>query len=167
MEQNRKVVLGLGNTLQTDEGLGVHALALLAQALGAQDSIELIDGGVLGLNLLPIVESCSHLLILDAANAGKAPGALITLERDEIPLYAGVKMSQHQATFQEVLGLANIRGKLPPFLQLVGAQPADLTVGVGLSETITAVLPDIVRQATAVLQQWQLLPTSFLIKELV
>ncbi|MCA9933430.1 MAG: HyaD/HybD family hydrogenase maturation endopeptidase [Anaerolineales bacterium] len=154
---NRKIVLGLGNTLQTDEGLGVHALKALEERLGPQDKVELIDGGVLGLNLLPLVEAASHLLILDAANAGKPPGTLIELKRDEIPLYAGVKMSQHQLTFQEVLGLASIREKLPPHLYLVGAQPEDLSVGLELSETILGVMPDIVKRATAVLQQWALL----------
>lgn len=155
---DRKIVLGLGNTLQTDEGLGVYALQSLVAQLGEVDGVEFIDGGVLGLNLLPLVESASHLLILDAANAAKAPGTVIELARDEIPLYSGVKMSQHQLTFQEVLALASIRGLLPPNLHLVGAQPADLTVGLGMSSVIEAVLPDIVARATAVLQTWQLLP---------
>ena len=155
---DRKIVLGLGNTLQTDEGLGVYALEALMAQLGEVDGVEFIDGGVLGLNLLPLVESASHLLIHDAANAGKAPGTVIELARDEIPLYSGLKMSQHQLTFQEVLALASIRGLLPPNLHLVGAQPADLTVGLGMSPVIEAVLPEIVARATAVLQTWQLLP---------
>lgn len=155
---DRKIVLGLGNTLQTDEGLGVYALAALQQQLGDVPGVEFIDGGVLGLNLLPLVEAASHLLILDAANAGQAPGTVIELARDEIPLYSGLKMSQHQLTFQEVLALASIRGLLPPNLHLVGAQPADLTVGLGMSEKIEAVMPEIVGRATAVLQTWQLLP---------
>ncbi|MCC6607478.1 MAG: HyaD/HybD family hydrogenase maturation endopeptidase [Anaerolineae bacterium] len=157
---DRKIVLGLGNTLQTDEGLGVYALEALVAQLGDVDGVEFIDGGVLGLNLLPLVESASHLLILDAANAGKAPGTVIELTRGQIPLYSGVKLSQHQLTFQEVLALASIRGLLPPNLHLVGAQPADLTVGLGMSETIEAALPEIVARATAVLQTWQLLPTT-------
>lgn len=154
------IVLGLGNTLQTDEGLGVYALAALQERLGNLPRVEFIDGGVLGLNLLPLVEAASHLLVLDAANAGQAPGTVIELPRDEIPLYSGLKMSQHQLTFQEVLALASIRNKLPPYLHLVGAQPADLTVGLGMSRKIEAVLPKIVERATAVLQTWQLLPKS-------
>ncbi len=156
-EMKRKLVLGLGNTLQTDEGLGVHALSALANHLGEQDRVELLDGGVLGLNLLPLVEEASHLLLLDAIDARQPPGTVIELAKDDIPLYAGVKMSQHQLTFQEVLGLAHIRGKLPAHLYLIGAQPADLTVGVGLSDTITAVIPHIVARATAVLKEWNLL----------
>lgn len=154
--QNRKIVMGLGNTLQTDEGLGVHALKALEEQLGPQDGLEYVDGGVLGLNLLPWVESASHLLLLDAADAHQPPGTLIELSREQIPLYSGVKMSQHQVTFQEVLGLANIRGKLPPHLYLVGVQPEDLSVGVGISPTVTAVLPKVVERATAVLKAWHL-----------
>lgn len=172
----RKIVLGLGNTLNHDEGLGVHALKALEAKLGpnpllppslpgkgggedrSTDSLELLDGGVLGLNLLPWVEESSHLLVLDAINAHKAPGTLIELKRDEIPLYNGIKLSDHQITFQEVLGLASFRGRLPEHLYLIGAQPDDLSVGVGLSPNIEAVLPQILDRAEAILREWGLLP---------
>ncbi len=157
-DTGRKIVLGLGNTLNTDEGLGVHALFALQEKLGDRAAdIELIDGGVLGLNLLPWVEEASHLLVLDAIDGRQPPGALIELRRDEIPLYTGVKLSQHQITFQEVLGLANMRGKLPPHLHMVGIQPADLSIGTELSPNITAVLPQALDRAEAVLHAWGLL----------
>jgi len=170
----RKIVLGLGNTLNHDEGLGVHAVKALEERLrpnpllppslqgkgGREDrfnsELEFLDGGVLGLNLLPWVEESSHLLVLDAVNAHKKSGTLIELKRDEIPLYNGIKLSDHQVTFQEVLGLANFRGRLPEHLYLVGAQPEDLTVGVGLSPCIEAVLPQILARAEAVLREWGL-----------
>jgi hydrogenase maturation protease len=154
----RKIVLGLGNTLNHDEGLGVHALKVLEKLLGGiAPQVEFLDGGVLGLNLLPWVEECSHLLVLDAINARKEPGTLIELKRDEIPLYSGIKLSDHQVTFQEVLGLASFRGHLPEHLHLIGAQPADLSIGMGLSATIDNVLPQILRRAKIVLQEWSLL----------
>ncbi len=78
-----------------------------------------------------IVEECSHLLILDAVNAGKQPGTVIELEKEQIPLYTGINLSQHQTTFQEVLGLAKIRGLLPEHLHLVGIQPLDISIGLG------------------------------------
>ncbi len=63
---NRKIVMGLGNTLNMDEGLGVHAVALLQKQLkGLAPDVEFLDGGALGLNLLPWVEESSHLLVLD------------------------------------------------------------------------------------------------------
>jgi hydrogenase maturation protease len=153
----RKIVLGLGNTLNRDEGVGVHAVERLKAGLGNRAGlVELLDGGVLGLNLLPLVEAAGHLLVLDAIDARRPPGTLLELRREEIPLYAGIKMSQHQVTFQEVLGLANIRGKLPPYLHLIGVQPADLSIGTDLSPTVTAVMPRIIARATAVLVEWGL-----------
>ena len=105
--RGRSVVLGVGNVLNRDEGLGVHALRLLEERMPDPAGVELIDGGVLGLNLLPMVEECDRLLVLDAIDRSEEPGTLIELDRDEIPLFAGVKMSQHQITLQEVLGLAS------------------------------------------------------------
>ncbi len=81
---------------------------------------------------------------------------MIELARDEIPLFSGIKLSQHQVTFQEVLGLATVRGKLPPHLHLIGVQPADLEIGLELSPTVAAALPEVIRRATAVLGAWGL-----------
>jgi hydrogenase maturation protease len=148
------MVLGLGNILNRDEGVGVHALRALEDHLGQQPCVELVDGGVLGLNLLPLVEECSHLLILDAVDAGRPPGTLVELGRDEIPLYSGVKLSQHQVTFQEVLALAKIREGLPPYLHLLGVQPADLSIGLELSRAVAPAIPHVVERAGAVLRGW-------------
>ncbi len=156
-QQERKVVLGLGNILNRDEGMGVHAVKALEAQIGDLAGVEWVDGGVLGMNLLMLIEECSHLLVLDAADARQPPGTLIQLRREQIPLYAGIKMSQHQVTFQEVLGLANIRGKLPPHLHLIGIQPADLSIGLGLSPEVAAILPEMNEQALVILNQWGLL----------
>jgi hydrogenase maturation protease len=154
--RRRIVVLGLGNTLNRDEGVGVHLLNRLREQLGTHTPAEFVDGGTLGLNLLPLVEECSHLVLLDAVNAGKPPGTVVELAREEIPLFAGVKLSQHQLTFQEVLGLAQVRGKLPEHLHLVGIQPADTDVGYGLTSGVEAVLQDAGRRVEGVLRRWGL-----------
>ena len=166
MDAERIIVLGLGNTLNRDEGLGVHAVKLLEARFHDSENqresktasqIEFLDGGVLGLNLLPLVEEARYLLVLDAIDAHKAPGTLIEMKRDEIPLYTGIKLSDHQITFQEVLGLASFRGKLPANLHLLGIQPADLSIGVDLSETVNAALPSLLIRAEAILRDWGLL----------
>jgi hydrogenase maturation protease len=157
-DTDRCIVLGIGNTLNKDEGLGVHALHLLKQQLGEVQDVELLDGGVLGLNLLMLVEDCRWLLILDAVNVGKAPGTVVELAKEQIPLFGGAKLSEHQITFQEVLGLANIRGRLPEHLHLIGVQPDDLTIGVDLSPVVSRVMPAVVEKATAVLAKWGKLP---------
>ncbi len=154
VEEKRKVVLGLGNILNRDEGLGVYALKRMDSLDNSDSGFEFLDGGVLGLNLLMIVEECSHLLLLDAVNAGKTPGTVIELEREQIPLYSGVHLSQHQTTFQEVLGLAKVRDHLPEHLHLVGIQPLDISIGLGLSPEIEQVIPEMIDRAEAVLNHW-------------
>ncbi len=154
---NRKIVLGLGNTLNRDEGLGVHCLEPLRQRLRDPGEVEILDGGVLGMNLLPFVEASSHVLILDAIDARKPPGTVIELTREEIPLYSQIKMSDHQVTFQEVLQFASMRGKLPGYLHLIGAQPQDISVGYGMSPAIEAVVPVMINRAVRVLEDWDLI----------
>ncbi len=159
MIPQRKIALGLGNTLNKDEGLGVYAVKRLeARLRGRAPEVEFLDGGALGLNLLPLVEEASHLLVLDSMiSRFSLPGQVMEMERDEIPLYRNIKMSDHQITFQEVLGLAKFRGHFPEHLHLVGAQPVDLSIGVGISPKIEAVMPEILRRAEGVLRDWGLL----------
>lgn len=160
MRPERIVVMGLGNTLNCDEGLGVQALKELdAQLQSRPPELELLDGGVLGLNLLMIVEECSHLLILDAVDADKAPGTVIELTKDEIPLYAGVRLSQHQTTFQEVLGLAKIRDYLPEHLHLIGIQPQNLEIGVEISAVVEQAIPEVTERAIQILKTWGIINT--------
>jgi hydrogenase maturation protease len=103
---------------------------------------------------MPLIEETSHLLILDCVNAEKSPGTLVELTKDQIPLYHGIKMSMHQITFQEILGLADIRKFLPQYLHLVGVQPMSLVIGSELSQQVQDQLPHVILQAEAMLQQW-------------
>ncbi len=155
-DQNRRVVLGLGNILQGDEGFGVTVMERIRADLGPQPVLEFVDGGVLGLDLLPLVESCSHLLLLDSVDAGLQPGTLIELFNDQIPLFSGVKLSQHQIGFQEVLGLASLRDRLPAQVALIGIQPADLSTRLGLSEIVLARVPEVLVRTRAILTSWGL-----------
>ena len=150
----RKIILGIGNLLNTDEGVGIHAIRALQQQSSVGD-FEIEDGGTLGLNLLPLIEESSHLIVLDAIDGHKEPGTLIELARDEVRLFSTIKMSQHQLLFQEVLALAQVRGHLPEHLTLIGIQPQDLQVGVDLSPTVAMVLPRLVARAEEIAREWQ------------
>jgi hydrogenase maturation protease len=114
-----------------------------------------VDGGTLGLNLLPWVEGATHLLLLDCINANKPPAALVELTRDEIPLYSQVKMSIHQLTFQEVLGIAKMRGRLPEHVRLIGIQPESLETGTTLSQRVQKQVPRMLARAEDILNAWQ------------
>jgi hydrogenase maturation protease len=154
MKQRRVVVLGIGNLLNSDEGVGVHAIrAMQRSPHGAQ--VELLDGGTLGLTLLVIVEETTHLLLLDAIDAGQPPGTVIELTKVELPLFRGINMSQHQVTFQDVLGLALVRDRLPGALHVIGIQPDSLAIGDQLSQIVAAALPDMVARAWAKVDEWE------------
>ncbi len=150
----RKIILGIGNLLNRDEGVGIHAIRAL-QDIHSIGGFEVVDGGTLGLNLLPLVEESSHLIVLDAIDGHKTPGTLIELAREQVPLFSTIKMSQHQLLFQEVLALAQVRGHLPEHLTLVGIQPTDLEVGVDLSPTVAQMLPQLVARAEEIAREWQ------------
>lgn len=159
LDTNKWIVLGLGNVLYRDEGLGVHALNALRDALlldpkPGLPEVELLDGGTLGLNLLPIVESASHLLVLDAVDANAQPGAVVELGKDAIMGFGGMCISQHQISFHQVIGLASIRECLPENLHLIGAQPAELTPGLNLSPQVSAAIPEVIARAQSVLSKW-------------
>jgi hydrogenase maturation protease len=154
-------VLGIGNLLCTDEGVGIHALRTLASRLKeVLPDVDFLDGGTLGLDLLPIVEGTNQLLILDAVDAGLLPASIIELRDDAIPRYGGIKLSQHQVSFTEVLGLAQMRGALPSRISLLGMQPADLSLGVTLSSTVAKALPAFLDRAEIILRRWQSQPIS-------
>jgi hydrogenase maturation protease len=154
-ESGKKVLLGLGNLLYRDEGFGIHALHRMLGKAHMVVDIEFVDGGVLGLNLLPLVEECSHLLVLDAIDAGQSENEIAELVDEEIPLFAKKKLSEHQVGFQEVLGLARFLGQYPKHLRVIGVKPVDVTFGIGLSPSTAALLPHVIERACSVLRQWQ------------
>ena len=151
---DRKVVLGLGNLLLSDESFGLHAMQILREQIDSRMEIDFVDGGVLGLDLLPLVEEASHMLVFDALDADLPPGSLVELIDDQILKGADIKLSEHQIGFQEVLGLANFRGRLPEHLHLIGVQPAVIGLGLELSQPVTQVLPLAVSRAKQVLAGW-------------
>ena len=153
--KNRITVLGVGNLLSMDEGVGVHAVRVLAERhREGMPDVDFLDGGTLGLNLLSYVEEAAALLILDAVDSGSPPGAVIQLAKESIPLLSGIKLSEHQVTLQEVLGLAQIRGRLPGRMILIGIQPAKMETGDSLSATVSVALPEMLAKAEATLRSW-------------
>jgi hydrogenase maturation protease len=148
---NRKItILGIGNTLFTDEGVGIHLLPILEEEFKNDEEIEIIEGLTDGMRLLGPVEDAENLIIIDAINAGKASGTIISLQGDEIPAYFGVKMSIHQMGFQEVLLAAKMRERYPKRIVMFGLQPASLELGIKLTKTVSEKLPEL---AAAVINQ--------------
>jgi hydrogenase maturation protease len=154
MEQ-KITILGIGNTLFSDEGVGIHLLPLLEEELKNDHNIEIIEGLTDGMRLLGPVEDTENLIIIDAINAGKEPGSIITLAGDEIPAYFGIKMSIHQLGFQEVLMAAKLRDRYPKQIVMLGMQPTSLELGLELTETNQKKLSELRHAVINQVKQWR------------
>ena len=150
------LVLGLGNLLWADEGFGIRCLEALHAGHACAPGVRLLDGGTQGLYLLPEVEACRKLLILDAVDYGLPPGTLKVVEGAAVPAFLGArKMSLHQTGFQEVLAVAGLRGWQPEAITLIGCQPEILDdYGGSLSPVVRQALPDAVALAVRRLADW-------------
>lgn len=150
------LVLGIGNLLWADEGFGIRALERLHADWRFRPGVRLLDGGTQGLYLLPYVEGCRKLLILDAVDYGLEPGTLKVVRDDDVPAFMGVKkMSLHQTGFQEVLSVARLRGWNPDNVTLIGCQPQTLDdYGGSLSDVVKRRLPEVMGLALEMLYGW-------------
>lgn len=147
------LVLGVGNELFTDEGLGCVAARTLAK-LGLP-GVDVLDGATLGIALLPELADRTALLLLDAiVRHDAAPGDLVVLRGREVPANRDLTMSAHQIGISEALAAAELAGCAPPRLAAVGMVPVCLETGYGVSETIRDRLPQMVAHARAVLREW-------------
>jgi hydrogenase maturation protease len=150
------LVLGIGNVLWADEGFGVRAVAALNEGWSFPESVTLMDGGTLGLYLLPYVQEARRILVFDAIDYGLAPGTIQVVKDGDIPAYLGVgKMSLHQTCFQEVLSLAQFSGQSPERALLVGVQPLVLKdFGGSLTDPVREKLPEVLAIGLEALAAW-------------
>ncbi|TFG52025.1 MAG: hydrogenase maturation protease [Gemmatimonadales bacterium] len=153
MSEGRTVVLGLGNPLMGDDGLGLAALERLREQWEIP-GVELVDGGTWGMNLLPLVEESTHLILLDAIRSGDAPGTLVEWERDRLPRYLSLKLSPHQIDLREILALAEWRDTMPEEIVAVGLAPRDVVMTTSLSPEVDSGLDKVVEAALRYLAWW-------------
>jgi hydrogenase maturation protease len=152
----RVVVLGLGNLLRRDEGLGIRALERLRDTYALPENVQLVDGGTLGLELMSYVESAGRLLVLDAMLTEGPPGTLMRLAGADVPAYLGVKTSPHEVALPDLLAVARLRGLEPREVVVLGMQPAALELGWELSDVVEAQLDTLVDAAVDELRRWGL-----------
>lgn len=154
------LVLGIGNLLWADEGFGVRCAEALAERFALPPQVTVMDGGTQGLYLLPYVEEARRLLVFDAVDYGDAPGTLRIVVGDEVPRFMGAKkMSLHQTGFQEVLASAELLGRLPDELVLIGCQPVELEdFGGSLRDEVKAQIGPALDVACEWLTRWGAAP---------
>ena len=152
----RILVLGIGNLLWADEGFGVRCAEALLERHCVSPQVTVMDGGTQGLYLLPYVEEADCLLVFDAVDYGDPPGTLRVVTGAEVPRFMGAKkMSLHQTGFQEVLASAELLGRLPRELVLVGCQPVELEdFGGSLRDEVKARIDPALAVAADWLARW-------------
>jgi hydrogenase maturation protease len=151
---NNVLVLGIGNPLLGDDGFGVEVVRRLRER-NRTTAVEFLDGGSLGLGLLPYLEGRSHILVVDAIDFGGRPGEVVRLGAAEIPAYGGLKLSEHQVPFREVLGLMDMLGVKPRELRIVGVQPRSTDWGAPLSSEVEAAIPVVLEEIERQIAQWE------------
>lgn len=149
------LVLGLGNILCGDEGIGCRVVEYLYACRCFPDDVTLADGGVMGQELLGPVTAAKNLLIVDCGDFGLAPGNVLTRFKSDVPIWLGVaKMSPHQGSFAEILALAELKNQLPQNIALLAIQPQTLEYGAGLSPLLRNSLQQYAQAALDVLIKW-------------
>lgn len=148
------LVLGLGNELFTDEGIGVVAARQLAAA--SPDHVEVVDGGTLGLSLLPTIEGREAVLVLDAiTDPDLTPGSVVSYRGEDLRREARLLYSAHQLGVAEVLAAADLAGVSPSEVAAVGMVPHSMATGYGITEIARAALEGMVATARGVLSEFE------------
>ncbi|MGZ8331160.1 MAG: HyaD/HybD family hydrogenase maturation endopeptidase [Rhodoplanes sp.] len=148
------LVLGAGNILLSDEGIGVRVVEALQQRHQLPEGVEVLDGGTCGMDLLDVIAGRDHLILVDAVDTGSPPGRIVRLQDDEIPAVFRTKSSPHQLGLQDVLAMLRLLDQAPAHVTVIGVQPASLELGLELTPLIAGrleVMLDMIKDELAVL----------------
>ena len=154
------VVLGLGNLLMQDEGVGVHFVKHLLAGYQFDPEIEVVDGGTSGLDLLPFFRPGAKMLMVDAMSFDQPPGSIGRVENDDILARLNTKMSVHHLGLSDLLSVMKLVDRQPDEIVLLGVQPASLELEVELSATVAAAMPKVLDYAIEQLESWGITVTS-------
>jgi hydrogenase maturation protease len=139
------LVLGIGNTLLTDEGVGIFAMRELESRFGPREDMEFLDGGTLSFTLAVPIAECDALLVIDAAELGAVPGAVRSFEGLEMDRFLGAnrKSSVHEVGLLDLMSISQLSGHWPQQRALIGVQPAVVAWGEALTPQVAAALPEV------------------------
>lgn len=149
----RLLVLGVGNVLLKDEGVGVHAVRELMKRQYPPE-VSVVDGGTAGLDLLYLIEDASRLIIIDATNGDAEPGTIFRFSPEALDDFIpSISNSLHQIGLVEVLHIGKVMGVLPPTV-VFGVQPAVIDWGMELTPQLTSKLPGLIALVDEEVNNW-------------
>ena len=147
-------VLGIGNTILSDEGFGVRVVEFLQENYIFPENVQLIDGGTLGVELMHFVVGTKKLLIIDSIDGGAKAGEIFHLHDDEILKHFTQKISAHEVGIQDILTMLEITDKKIPCVELLGAQPYNLDAGINLTPQMKKLVPIFAEKSLEILTAW-------------
>ena len=137
----RAVVLGIGNTILTDEAAGVRAALALEQAYKVPANVLVIDGGTSGMEMIEDLSNLDFLIVIDVVRTGAAPGTVVKIAGDEIPVFFRQKLSPHQIALPDVLASLELLDTMPKEIIVLGVEPISLELGMEMTATIAEKIP--------------------------
>ena len=155
---SRTLIVGIGNYIMTDDSAGIHAVNALRESYTFPDGVELIDGGTKGIELLPYLEDCRRLMLIDAVDFREPPGTVKIIESNDMQAFLDLKFSVHQIGIPDMLFALEFKGIKPPEMCLVGIQPASLEMGTDMTESVSAGFGDLLDTAISRLGDWGVEP---------
>ena len=138
------LILGLGNVLCGDDGLGVMAVHQLEERYDAPQGVRVVDGGTLGLALLPLLHEARAVLMIDAIRCEDVPGAVVRLEGADVSPAVRERLSPHDIGVADLLDAAELLGCSPTKIMLLGLVPNRMDLGIGLSSGVEAGMPALI-----------------------
>lgn len=148
------LVLGVGNLVMSDDGVGVLVAQKIQQMYRFPGNVEVMDGGTLGLDLLPRLENITNLILIDAVETGKKAGTCIRLYGQELPIALETKVSPHQMGLKDLLAVSELMGHSPKEMVLIGVQPGSIEMEIGLTPEVEAQLETLVSNVLIELKNW-------------
>jgi hydrogenase maturation protease len=148
-------IVGIGNSLLSDDGAGIHALEQVARD-NADEDLACIDGGTVGLALLDRLSNLDGLIALDAMILGKKPGSVTVLQGEAMDAHLrNQRGSVHEVGLSDLMDALRLRGELPGNRALIGIEPADMDWGTEPTEAVAAALPEAAARAQQLVRDWR------------
>ncbi len=151
------LVLGLGNLVHSDDGVGIHAIGLLQRDSRVPCGVVLMDGGTQGLSLIPHIAGFPRLLVIDAVDVGEKPGTLVRLEGDALQTLPG-KPSVHQLGFADLMIAMKLLDEAPEEVVVIGVQPQSTEWSAELTPPVRESMDELLKVVLAQLETWAALP---------
>jgi len=147
------LVLGIGNLILQDEGVGIQAIQQLESQFEIPPEVVILDGGTSGMELLTPISEAEQLIIIDAVKTGKSAGTIVRLENEQIPTFFRTKVSPHQVGLADVLAAATLTDSMPHYLVLLGVEPFEIDLGMELSAPVAQQMPTLIQMIVDELNQ--------------